>query len=207
MAKPYSVLIIDDHPLLRRGLCQLLLSDDDFILFDEAGSGEQALALLTDEEPDLILLDLNMQGMSGLDTLQALRLEQISSRIIVLTVSDNKQDVIRLMQAGADGYLLKDTDPDQLLELLKQAMQGQQVISQSISDYLSPSEPNTDNHWQEQLTPREIEIVESLVQGLTNRAIADKLFISEGTVKVHMKNLLRKAGAKSRTEIAVQYLN
>jgi two-component system nitrate/nitrite response regulator NarP len=208
MGKPYSVLVVDDHPLLRRGICQLITSDSDFSLFGETGTGIEALTAVAENEPDIILLDLNMKGMSGLDTLNAMRQEGVTARIVILTVSDAKQDVIRLLRAGADGYLLKDTEPDLLLEQLKKAMQGHRVISDEVEAYIYELK-NTidDNSWIENLTPRELQILQELAEGKSNRMISDDLHISEGTVKVHVKNLLRKANAKSRTEMAVRYLN
>lgn len=208
MGKPYSVLVVDDHPLLRRGICQLIASDTDFNLFGEAGSGLDALSAIAEDEPDIVLLDLNMKGMTGLDTLNALRQEGVTSRIVILTVSDAKQDVVRLVKAGADGYLLKDTEPDLLLEKLKNAMQGHRVISESVEDFLYELKDSEDEQvWIDSLTPRELQILELLAEGKSNRVISEQLHISEGTVKVHVKNLLRKANAKSRTEMAVRYLN
>ncbi|AQS37753.1 two component transcriptional regulator, LuxR family [Shewanella psychrophila] len=208
MGKPYSVLVVDDHPLLRRGICQLITSDSDFTLFGEAGTGLDALSAIEESEPDIVLLDLNMKGMTGLDTLNGLRQEGVTSRIVILTVSDAKQDVIRLVRAGADGYLLKDTEPDLLLEKLKKAMQGHRVISESVENYLYELKDATDEQvWIDNLTPRELQILQLVAQGKSNRTISEQLHISEGTVKVHVKNLLRKANAKSRTEMAVRYLN
>ncbi|MBB1316080.1 response regulator [Shewanella sp. SR43-4] len=208
MGKPYSVLVVDDHPLLRRGICQLITSDSDFSLFGETGTGLEALTAVAENEPDIILLDLNMKGMSGLDTLNAMRQEGVTARIVILTVSDAKQDVTRLLRAGADGYLLKDTEPDLLLEQLKNAMLGHRVISNEVEAYLYELESAIDdNSWVETLTPRELQILQQLAEGKSNRMIAEDLHISEGTVKVHVKNLLRKANAKSRTEMAVRYLN
>ncbi|PST68555.1 response regulator [Shewanella algae] len=208
MGKPYSVLVVDDHPLLRRGICQLLASDPDFSLFGEAGTGLDALAATAENDPDIILLDLNMKGMTGLDTLNALRQEGVTSRIVILTVSDAKQDVIRLLRAGADGYLLKDTEPDLLLGQLKEAMSGHRVISAEVEDYLFELKNAADEEaWLDSLTPRELQILQHLAEGQSNRVISEELHISEGTVKVHVKNLLRKANAKSRTEMAVRYLN
>ncbi|GGP51996.1 DNA-binding response regulator [Shewanella algicola] len=208
MGKPYSVLVVDDHPLLRRGICQLITSDSDFLLFGETGTGLEALTAVADDEPDIILLDLNMKGMSGLDTLNAMRQEGVTARIVILTVSDAKQDVVRLLRAGADGYLLKDTEPDLLLEQLKKAMLGHRVISNEVEAYLYELKNATDdNTWIENLTPRELQILQELAEGKSNRMISEDLHISEGTVKVHVKNLLRKANAKSRTEMAVRYLN
>ncbi|QSX34433.1 response regulator [Shewanella avicenniae] len=208
MAEVYSVMVVDDHPLLRRGICQLLESDASFSLFGEAGSGIDALSALAEDEPDIVLLDLNMKGMSGLDTLNALRQEDVTCKIIILTVSDAKQDVVRLLKAGADGYLLKDTEPDLLLSQLKQAMSGKTVVSEEVVEFLDELASTTDeNEWIDALTPRELQILQHLAEGLSNRMISDVLHISEGTVKVHVKNLLRKADAKSRTEMAVRYLN
>ena len=207
MGKPYSVLVVDDHPLLRRGICQLITSDSDFTLFGEAGSGLDALSAIEESEPDIVLLDLNMKGMTGLDTLNSLRQEGVTSRIVILTVSDAKQDVIRLIRAGADGYLLKDTEPDLLLEKLKQAMLGHRVMSESVENYLYELKDASDEFdWLDNLTPRELQILQLLAQGKSNRSLSEHLHISEGTVKVHVKNLLRKANAKSRTEMAVRYL-
>ncbi|ABV35540.1 two component transcriptional regulator, LuxR family [Shewanella sediminis HAW-EB3] len=208
MGKPYSVLVVDDHPLLRRGICQLITSDSDFTLFGEAGSGLDALSATEENEPDIVLLDLNMKGMTGLDTLNGLRQEGVTSRIVILTVSDAKQDVIRLVRAGADGYLLKDTEPDLLLEKLKNAMQGHRVISESVEDFLYElKDAAEEEEWLNNLTPRELQILQQVAEGKSNRVISELLHISEGTVKVHVKNLLRKANAKSRTEMAVRYLN
>ncbi len=149
-----------------------------------------------------------MKGMTGLDTLNALRQEGVTSRIVILTVSDAKQDVIRLLRAGADGYLLKDTEPDLLLGQLKEAMSGHRVISAEVEDYLFELKNAADEEaWLDSLTPRELQILQHLAEGQSNRVISEELHISEGTVKVHVKNLLRKANAKSRTEMAVRYLN
>ncbi|WP_144210938.1 response regulator [Shewanella donghaensis] len=208
MGKPYSVLVVDDHPLLRRGICQLITSDSDFKLFGEAGTGLDALTAIGEDEPDIILLDLNMKGMTGLDTLNAMRQEGVTARIVILTVSDAKQDVVRLLRAGADGYLLKDTEPDLLLEQLKKAMLGHRVISTEVEDYIYElKNADNDETWIASLTPRELQILKELAEGKSNRVVAEDLHISEGTVKVHVKNLLRKANAKSRTEMAVRYLN
>ena len=201
-------MVVDDHPLLRRGICQLIASDEDFTLFGEASSGLDALSCVADNEPDIVLLDLNMQGMTGLDTLTALRQESVTSRIVILSVSDAKQDVLRLMRAGADGYLLKDTEPEILLDKLKDAMQGHRVISSVLEEFLFElKNPQDEKNWIDSLTPRELQILQLLAEGLSNRSISEDLHISEGTVKVHVKNLLRKANAKSRTEMAVRYLN
>ncbi|MGM0512619.1 MAG: response regulator, partial [Pseudomonadota bacterium] len=133
----YRVMIVDDHPLMRRGIKQLLGLDPTFTVVAEASGGAEAIALAAQFTPDVILLDLNMKGLSGLDTLKALRDEGVDARIIVLTVSDSRSDVYALIDAGADGYLLKDSEPEQLLEHIRQAAEGQNVISDAVADYLS----------------------------------------------------------------------
>lgn len=205
MSKPWSVMVVDDHPLLRRGICQLLTLDERYDLFAEVGSGVDALAAVAEDEPDLILLDLNMKGMSGLDTLNALRQEEITSHIVILTVSDAAEDVRTLIQAGADGYLLKDSEPEQILDQVEQVITGKQVITERLQAYLQGSGEEDDSWWQE-LTPREQEIARLIAEGMSNKLLAEKLFISEGTVKVHVKNLLRKTDCRSRVELAVKVL-
>ncbi|KXI24210.1 response regulator [Photobacterium sanguinicancri] len=200
----WKVMIVDDHPLMRRGIGQLLSFEPDFELVAEASNGADALGLAHEKEPDLILLDLNMKGMSGLDTLNTMRAEGIESSIVVLTVSDSRNDVKTLIQAGADGYLLKDTEPDELIRLLKEAMCGGKAYSSLVKEYL------TDNVEQDSLldslTDRETQILQEVAKGHRNKQIADTLFISEATVKVHMKSLLKKLQVKSRTAATVLYL-
>ncbi|WP_434361836.1 response regulator [Parasalinivibrio latis] len=201
----WRVLIVDDHPLMRRGITQLLACEPEFQDIEEASNGTDAVAICAhDEEPDLILLDLNMKGMSGLDTLKAMRSEGVSSTVVILTVSDNKQDVAALIKAGADGYLLKDTEPDELVELLKQALRGGKAYSETVRHYLEEGLTNASPF--ENLTEREMQILKEVAQGYRNKQIADRLFISESTVKVHMKSLLKKLGVNSRVAATLQYL-
>ncbi|MBV1840433.1 response regulator [Photobacterium ganghwense] len=200
----WKIMIVDDHPLMRRGIHQLLSFESDFEIVGEASNGADALQLASEAEPDLILLDLNMKGMSGLDTLNAMRAEGIQSCIVVLTVSDSKADIRALLNAGADGYLLKDTEPDELIDLLKQALCGGKAYSEQVREYLE------DNDSQESLldslTDREMQILQEVAKGFRNKQIAESLFISEATVKVHMKSLLKKLQVKSRTAATVLYL-
>ncbi len=200
----WNVVIVDDHPLMRRGIGQLLSYESEFSLVGEASNGADAVALIQQEEPDLVLLDLNMKGMSGLDTLNALRKLDITATIIILTVSDSRQDVKTLIEAGADGYLLKDTDPDDLITLLKDAMQGSSVFSKQLKEYLHQTTEMDD--LLASLTKRETEILQEVSKGFRNRQIADRLFISEATVKVHMKSLLKKLKVQSRVAATLLYL-
>ncbi|WED24812.1 response regulator [Vibrio sp. JC009] len=200
----WNVLIVDDHPLMRRGVVQLLSFEDEFNVAAEASNGADAVALACQDEPDLILLDLNMKGMSGLDTLKALRQEGVTATVIVLTVSDSSSDIRALIDAGADGYLLKDTEPDELIELIKKAMTSGSAFSDVVLEVLR-EKSETDDLFSA-LTERESEIMTEVAKGLSNRQIAERLFISESTVKVHIKSLLKKLKVKSRVAATVLYL-
>ncbi|WP_233079354.1 two-component system response regulator NarL [Rheinheimera soli] len=205
-----TVMLVDDHPLLRKGLRQLLGFEPEFEIIAEAGSGAEALEMVSETEPDLIILDLNMQGMDGLETLKRLRDEGITSRIVMLTVSDNNEDVIKAISQGADGYLLKDSDPDELLEQIKKAASGKMVLSDAVNAALAaairrPAEkPAADIN---SLTNREYEILSLIAKGRSNKLIARELDISDGTVKVHVKHLLKKLNLRSRVEAAVWMVN
>ncbi|PSU71227.1 DNA-binding response regulator [Photobacterium phosphoreum] len=201
---PWKVMIVDDHPLMRRGIGQLLNFDTAFDVVSEASNGNEAIALAHKKPVDLILLDLNMKGMSGLDTLIMLRNEAIDACIVILTVSDNHADIKTLIDAGADGYLLKDTEPDELVALLKKALTGGKAYSDVVTDFLSNN--GTNDTIFSSLTDREKQILQEVAKGYSNRVIAESLFISESTVKVHMKSLLRKLQVKSRTAATVLYL-
>jgi two-component system, NarL family, nitrate/nitrite response regulator NarL len=206
-----TILLIDDHPLLRKGLIQLIALEDDLQVVGEADNGTIGIALAKELDPDLIILDLNMQGIDGHDTLRIMRAEGVTSRIIMLTVSDNDEDVIKAISFGADGYLLKDMDPIIILEKIKQAASGQMVITEKLAAILAKAIRKPDISQKASLlntlTSRESEILKQVAKGLTNKLIARELDISDGTVKVHVKHLLKKLGLRSRVEAAVWMLN
>ncbi|MFR0691569.1 two-component system response regulator NarL [Enterobacterales bacterium AE_CKDN230030158-1A_HGKHYDSX7] len=198
------ILLVDDHPMMRKGVVQLLEFEDDLEVVGEAGSGEEALRMAAELEPDMILLDLNMKGMTGLDTLRALRENGEDARIVVFTVSDDRNDVINVLRAGADGYLLKDMEPERLLEHIRQAATGQLTISPQLTQVLAHALRGDDRpKGIEELTDRERQILRQLSHGYSNKMIARKLDITEGTVKVHVKRVLHKLGMRSRVEAAV----
>lgn len=199
-----TLMIVDDHPLMRRGIRQLLALDPRLEVIAEANNGTEALAEARRQEPDVILLDLNMKGMSGLDTLKALRHEGIGSRILVLTVSDAQSDIFTMVDAGADGYLLKDSEPEMLLNQILQASQGEKVFSEGVARYLANRQHSADPL--RQLTERERDVLQEVARGLSNKEIAAILHISEETVKVHIRNLLRKLDVRSRVAATVLWL-
>ncbi|QIA66188.1 response regulator [Vibrio astriarenae] len=197
-------MLVDDHPLMRRGINQLLSFEDDFEVVAEASNGTDAVAQANHSNPDLILLDLNMKGMSGLDTLKALRTDGIDAKVVILTVSDSPSDIDMLVKAGADGYLLKDTEPDEMVRLVRESLGGQPAYSGIVAEYLANRGQMKDNF--DDLTDREMQILKEVAQGFRNKQIADRLFISESTVKVHMKSLLKKLQVASRTAATILYL-
>ena len=198
-----SVIIIDDHPLFRKGVSQLIALSDQLHLIGEASSGEEGLMLARALEPDLILLDLNMRGMGGIETLRALREADLAARILILTVSDAADDLVAAIRAGADGYLLKDMEPEQLIQQIRAALGGALVISPALTRVLAQALRNPPSASQLDLTDRERQVLKMIAAGSSNKVIGNKLGITEGTVKVHVKNLLHKLGLRSRVEAAV----
>ncbi len=201
-----TVLLVDDHPLLRKGVSQLLELEDDIDVVGEAADGISAVqqALLLD--PDLILLDLSMKGMDGIETLVALRDADVSARIVVFTVSDDRSDVVSALKSGADGYLLKDTEPEELVNSIRNACSGKMVLSAQLAEVLAMSLREADKpqgRSLESLTRREQQILKYIAEGLSNKLIGRKLDIAEATVKVHVKHLMKKLGFRSRVEAAV----
>lgn len=204
---PVSILLVDDHPMMRRGLRDLLAMEDDMNPVGEAGNGPEAIRMALELEPDLILLDLNMPGMDGLETLRQMRDQEVDARIIMFTVSDDHSDVLQALRQGADGYLLKDMDPDALVEHVRLAAGGKLALSPELTMVLAEAireRPKTPSQVQAaNLTKREKDVLKLITKGLSNKMIARRLDIAEGTVKVHVKRLLNKLGMRSRTEAAV----
>jgi len=205
-----TVLVVDDHPLFRKGVVQLLAMEPSIEVVGEAGNRAQALALVQQHEPDLILLDLNLKTESGLDILAALKAEDPSRRVVMLTVSDAADDLMGAIRAGADGYLLKDMEPEQLLDRIRAALGGETVIGEALAARLAAAlrqeaQDSAAGVRRElsQLTEREREVLKCLADGQSNKRIARSLSITEGTVKVHVKNLLKKLSFRSRVEAAV----
>lgn len=206
---PSTILLIDDHPMLRNGVKQLIALDSTLQVIGEASNGEQGVELAKELDPDLILLDLNMPGMNGLDTLDKMRQTALSGRIVVFSVSNHEDDVVTALKRGADGYLLKDMEPEDLLAALHNAAGGKMVLSEALTPVLAASlresRPSGDRDIQS-LTPRERDIIKLIAEGLPNKVIARRLNITESTVKVHVKHLLKKMKLKSRVEAAVWVL-
>ena len=206
MSEGNRILIIDDHPLFRKGVSQLIAMAPHLQLVGEASSGESGVEKARELDPDLILLDLHMKGMNGIDTLKAIREAGIDSRVVILTVSDSADDLVAAIRSGADGYLLKDMEPEDLLAAIDQTLNGSTVIGERLNGLLARAiraEATASQRESAALTRREQEILHGLAQGQSNKLIARTLDITEATVKVHVKNLLKKLGFRSRLEAAV----
>ena len=206
MSEGNRILVIDDHPLFRKGVGQLIAMAPHLELVGEASNGEQGVAKARELDPDLVLLDLHMTGMSGIETLKAIRDAGLDCRVVILTVSDNADDLVAAIRSGADGYLLKDMEPEDLLGAIDDTLNGRTVISDRLNGLLARAireEAASKQRDSAALTDRERDILQELAQGLSNKLIARKLEITEATVKVHVKNLLKKLGFRSRLEAAV----
>ncbi len=201
-----SLLIVDDHPLFRKGVKQLIHDAGGFDLVGEASSGAEGIDLAYLRQPEMILLDLNMKDMSGIDVLKVLKAADLDARVIMLTVSDHEADLVAALRAGADGYLLKDMEPEDLVAKLAEAARGQTVLSPALAGLLVHAmrqESKPKNPDEAGLTEQERKILERIAVGKSNKIIARELNIAEGTVKVHVKHLLKKLNLKSRVEAAV----
>lgn len=206
MSERLSVIIVDDHPLFRKGLSQLLQTIPGFRLVGEAAGGAEGLELARRLHPELILLDLNMRDLSGLEVLRGLRAARIDSRVVMVTVSDAGADVVAALRCGADGYLLKDMEPEAMLEALRDVAAGRVVIPPQLNHLLAAAlrgESRPQSAAAAGLTEQEVRILEKIAEGLSNKQIGRELDIAEGTVKVHVKHLLRKLDLRSRVEAAV----
>lgn len=204
----HRVLIIDDHPLLRKGIAQLLTLQPelDFELVGEASSGEEGVRQADALQPDLVVLDLDMPGMGGVEALNVMRSAGHTMPVVILTVSDRDEDIAETLKAGASGYLLKDMEPERLLADLSRVADGEVVISPALTSSLCRAMQKHHGGSDitiNRLTAREREILARLARGYSNKLIARELDITEGTAKVHVRNLLRKMKLRTRVEAAV----
>jgi two-component system, NarL family, nitrate/nitrite response regulator NarL len=206
MQTQYKVFLIDDHALFRKGVGQIIDADPAFKVIGEAASGQEGLDTAVGFKPDIVLIDLNMKGMNGIETLRQFKALDLTAKYVVLTVSDAEDDLLEALRAGADGYLLKDMEPEDLCANLKKVANGMTIIQDTLTEVLrtallEPKPQRKDE--QASLTEREREILQCLSDGLNNKTIARKLGISDTTVKVHIKHLLSKLKLSSRLEAAV----
>ena len=228
MTRSIQLLLIDDHTLFRRGLKALLSQDERFEVAGEAGDVGEALRCLAQQRPDVILLDNHLPGVRGVDAIPALKEAAPAARVLMLTVSENENDLAAALQAGADGYLLKTVESDQLADTIVKVVEGESVISPEMLTKLvsvfrsrpatapvgapasapAPLEPPREAAPSaDLLSPREREILLLIARGDSNKLIARELDIAETTVKIHVQHILRKLGLSSRVQAAVYATN
>ncbi|MBT8160602.1 MULTISPECIES: response regulator transcription factor [Arthrobacter] len=193
--KPISVLLVDDHLVVRSGLKALLGTQPDIAVVAEAASGEEALAAAQQHPADVVMMDLAMgNGMDGIEAIKRLRQANNRQAVLVFTTYDSDADIVRAVDAGAMGYVLKDAAPDEIFAAVRGAAQGKSVMSAPVASKLFQQLRNPD----EVLTPREAELLSLLIQGLSNRELGKRLFISEATVKTHLAHIYAKLGVETR---------
>lgn len=193
---PIRILIVDDHPVVLAGLTSMLNTQQGIEVLGAASSGEEALEMLRTESTDLLLLDLRMAGMGGIDTLHALKRAKIETRVIILTSYETDEEIYRAVQAGAQGYLLKDAPQSDMIEAIRAVHSGKRYFPRHIAARLA------ERMMQTSLTARELEVLRMLARGLTNKEIGNALDISGNTVRNHVNSIIEKLEVSDRTEAA-----
>jgi len=205
--EPISLVVIDDHTLFRTGLFELL-TRRKLDVAGMTGNAEEALDLVVALKPDIVLLDLRMGEVNGLDVLRSIRQQLPQQRVVMLTTSIDESDVLTALKLGADGYLLKDMDPDELVQRLQEAHSGATVVAQEFTTLLARAAVSKDDAMELKrniynLTPREMDILSHIAKGESNKVIAAELGIVDGTVKLHVRQVLKKLGVKTRVQAAL----
>lgn len=193
-ARPIRILIADDHPIVREGIAALLNRRADMVVVGEAADGREAVELFRQVQPDLVLVDLRMPGLGGVEAIGAMREVRQEARFVVLTTYDGDEDIYRALEAGAQAYLLKDTPREELIATVRAVHAGQKRIPPEVASKLAERLFNSE------LTARELDVLQQIVAGKSNREIGLALQITEGTVKAHVNSLLRKLDVSDRTQ-------
>jgi DNA-binding NarL/FixJ family response regulator len=210
-----KVLLVDDHALFRRGIAAVLANQKNIEIVGEAADGLEAIRKAEETVPDVVLMDLNMPHCSGLEATQALQTKMPQVNILVLTVSDNEADLFAAMKFGATGYILKNTEPEELIQAIFHVVQGGAIISPFMATKLLAEFQGVETRVATEITretdaklsPREDEVLRLVAQGATNKEIADSLFISENTVKTHLRNIMEKLHLANRSQAAAYAIN
>ena len=206
-SKMIKVMLVDDHELIREGIKQIIELESDIDVIAQVGDGREAVELARKNKPDIILLDINMPEMNGIEVLKRLRDLGIESRVIMLTIHNDREYILETMKIGAEGYVLKDSDAEGLVKAIRDVNAGKTYIQPSIASLLIENgiknELNEDLEKINSLTKREYEVLTLIAEGLSNKDIADRLFISEKTVKNHVSSIFKKIGVNDRIQAAI----
>jgi DNA-binding NarL/FixJ family response regulator len=209
MMKVLCILLVDDHVLFRKGVAALLTSRQDMQVVGEAGDGLEAIAVARDTLPDVILMDIGMPKCDGLEATRRIKREMPHAKIVMLTVSDDDHHLFEAIKSGAQGYLLKNLEPYQLYDMLESVSRGEAPLSGAIAakileEFTRPDQGSAQvPEVRDELTSREIDILQLVAEGKTNKEIASTLVISENTVKIHLRNILEKLHLQNRIQAAV----
>ncbi|HEY8362040.1 MAG TPA: response regulator transcription factor [Tissierellaceae bacterium] len=204
--KMITVLIADDHALIREGIKQILELEEDISVVGQANDGEEAFELAEKLNPDIILLDINMPKLNGIETLRRFKDMGIKSKVIILTIHEDKEYILKTLKLGANGYLLKDSSANTLIEGIRKVAKGENYIQPSVADLVNSTNNDVDNKIIEKinsLTNREYEVLVLIAEGLNNKDIAERLYISEKTVKNHVSNIFKKLDLNDRVQAAI----
>ncbi len=204
MSAPIRVMIVDDHPVVRNGLSGMFAGEREFDVVAEAADGSEAVRRARALSPDVILMDLRMPGMDGVRAIAALTAAGVPARVLVLTTYDTDSEVLAAIEAGATGYLLKDTPPNDLFRAVRAAARGETVLSPTVATRVVGQMRGPT---QEPISQRELEVLELIAQGASNRSAAARLFISEATVKTHLMHIYDKLGVNDRAAAVAEAFN
>lgn len=205
---PFRVVVVDDHTLFRSGLKNLINDMSGFEVVGDAEDGSKGLESIRTAEPDLVLIDINMPGMSGIEVVKAIRERDQETRLVMLTISKQEQDLMGAIQAGANGYILKNAEPEELEHALQGVMSDQSVLSPEVTGAVFNAMRKAGKSREEDpLTDREKDVLECLAEGLTTAETAEELVISKNTVKTHVRKILRKLDVSNRAEAVSVALN
>jgi two-component system response regulator DegU len=202
------ILIADDHSMIRQGIKQILELEEDITVVALACNGNEAIELTRKHKPNIILMDINMPGTNGIEALQALKAEDSDTKVLVLTMHDDRDFLFKALQMGAQGYVLKDAESSVLIEAIRNVFNGQSFIQPNmtkelVKEFNRVTLREKNKRDEDALTAREIEVLELIADGMINKEIAQKLFISEKTVKNHVSNIFRKLDVSDRTQAAI----
>lgn len=200
MSEKVRIVVVDDHTLFRRGLVGLLSEMEGFQVVGEASAGQESLDVIAKQKPDIVLLDINMPGLSGIETLGKLQERGFEIPVLMLTISQQEEDLLGAIHAGAKGYLLKNAEPETLRNTIKQVVDGNSVLAPEITEQVFRLVRSGQVGSSSLLTDREVEVLRNLAQGLTTAQTGAELFISENTVKTHIRHILEKLEVSNRAE-------
>ncbi|MEM7106726.1 MAG: response regulator transcription factor [Bacteroidota bacterium] len=203
MTEKIKVVLADDHSVVRKGIKMLISNDEGIEIVAEASSGEEALTMIREFDPDILITDISMPGMTGIELTEAIKNEKVHAKVLVLSTYTDEEYILSAFEAGALGYLPKDTDEDQFIAAIKTVAGGEVYYTKEVSDILTKSLIKQKRTYADplELTDREKEILKLIVDGMSNKEVADKLFISVRTVDTHRRNIMDKIDAKNTADL------